>query len=66
MFLDRHEKIPAKLAANFFINKWFPSEEAEEISKGLDFEMIAQFLQLIEDKKITTSIAYQKIWPGLN
>ncbi|MBK8506964.1 MAG: Asp-tRNA(Asn)/Glu-tRNA(Gln) amidotransferase subunit GatB [Saprospiraceae bacterium] len=65
MFLDRNEKIPPKLAANFFINKWFPSEEAEEISKGLDFKIIAQFLQLIEDKKITTSIAYQKIWPIL-
>jgi aspartyl-tRNA(Asn)/glutamyl-tRNA(Gln) amidotransferase subunit B len=65
LFLDHHEKIPAKLAANFFINKWVPSEETGEISKDLDFEMIARFLQLIEDKKITTSIAYQKIWPIL-
>jgi aspartyl-tRNA(Asn)/glutamyl-tRNA(Gln) amidotransferase subunit B len=65
IFLESHDKIPAKLAANFFINKWYPSEDAEEISNGLDFKMVAQFLQLIEDNQIAASIAYQKIWPEL-
>lgn len=64
-FVDLHKTIPVKLAANFFINKWYPSLGDQEMPERLNFNLIAQFLQLIEDKKVAASVAYQKVWPEL-
>jgi aspartyl-tRNA(Asn)/glutamyl-tRNA(Gln) amidotransferase subunit B len=64
-FLEEHPEIPAKLAAGFFINKWYPAEEDPGIPEGLTFDLVSQFLKLIDNNKITSSIAYQRLWPEL-
>ena len=64
-FVITHSDISPKLAANFFINKWYPSEDSGEITPELKPEYIAQFLKLIEDNMVTASIAYQRLWPEL-
>lgn len=64
-FLETYSGIPAKMAANFFINKWYPKEETADIPESLNFNHVSQFLQLILDKKVTLSIAYQRLWPEL-
>lgn len=64
-FVKRNPSIPPKVAANFFINKWYPAEDAGEISAAFEEKYIAQFLELIEARLIAASIAYQRLWPEL-
>jgi aspartyl-tRNA(Asn)/glutamyl-tRNA(Gln) amidotransferase subunit B len=64
-FINEHPDIPAKLAANFFINKWYPSEELGEIDNKIQSHHISKFLELIDSKKVALSVAYQKLWPAL-
>ncbi|MCL4115546.1 UNVERIFIED_CONTAM: hypothetical protein GTU68_006531 [Idotea baltica] len=64
-FIDKHKEIPTRRAANFFVNKWYPAVESEVVSEDMEFGIIAQFLKLIEEDKISASIAYQKLWPEL-
>lgn len=64
-FIREHPSLPPKLSANFFINKWYPGEDAGEVNQDFDRKYIVQFLELIEEKKISASIAYQRLWPEL-
>jgi len=64
-FLSEHGDLQIRKAANFFVNKWYPTVEAGEVPAGMSFGIIAAFLKLIEEDKITASIAYQKLWPAL-
>ena len=60
--------VAPKPLANVFINKILPYLSEQEITIHnfpLSYQQLVDFLHLIEDKKITTSIAYQQLWPVL-
>ncbi|NND35318.1 MAG: Asp-tRNA(Asn)/Glu-tRNA(Gln) amidotransferase subunit GatB [Saprospiraceae bacterium] len=63
-FLSSHPEISAKMAANFFVNKWYPNETDSGYS-AITHSHIADFIDLIEKKKISSTMAYQKLWPTL-
>lgn len=57
-----------KSAANLIINKINPFLSEKNISLNefpISKKQLAAFIQLIEDKKVTSSIAYQRLFPAL-
>lgn len=57
-----------KSAANLMINKLLPYVQEQGIALSdlpLDHSALASFLQLIEDGKVSNTIAYQKLLPAL-
>jgi aspartyl-tRNA(Asn)/glutamyl-tRNA(Gln) amidotransferase subunit B len=63
--------LPATLSkqlANLFINKILPYLDEHQMAPEqfpLTTIHISDFLQLIEDGKVASSVAYQKLWPAL-
>ncbi len=64
-FVSSNPEIPPQQAANFYINKWYPAEDGSQLPGDLSTEHIAQLLKMINDKTISSSAAYQKLWPVL-
>jgi len=54
--------------ANLLINKVIPFANEQKIALSdfpLNTEVLTQFVQLIEDGKVSSSLAYQRLFPGL-
>ncbi len=66
--LQKSPDIQPSLLSKLYINKIIPHCNESGISIG-EFEVpgqhIVSFLELIETDKISTSVAYQKLWPAL-
>ena len=68
-FLELSKATPHyQAAANLMLNKLIPALEEKEIAlrdSPLSMQTLSEFIQLIEDGKVSSSIAYQKLFPAL-
>ena len=65
--LNKHTK-NYKGAANLIINKinpWLNEEKVAIENFPIDFKQLGAFIQLIEEGKVSNTIAYQRIFPAL-
>ena len=65
--LTKHTK-NYKGAANLIINKinpWLNEEKVAIENFPIDFKQLGAFIQLIEEGKVSNTIAYQRIFPAL-
>ena len=55
----------ARLAANFLINQYFPSQESGGAIGEITLDFLTEFVKLIKDQKVNASLANQKLWPAM-